>query len=76
MGKPPTEYNAGAYAGVTHWLKAVKATHTLDADATAAKMHETPTDDFYNSNVRIMPNGCVPHTMYLWEVKPTSEAKH
>jgi branched-chain amino acid transport system substrate-binding protein len=76
MGKPPTEYNAGAYAGVMHWLKAVKATNTLDADATAAKMHEMPIDDFYNSNVRIMPSGCVPHTMYLWEVKPTSEAKH
>ena len=76
MGKPPTEYNAGAYAGVTHWLKAVKAANTLDADATAAKMRELPVNDFYNSNVRIMPNGCVPHTMYLWEVKPASEAKH
>jgi branched-chain amino acid transport system substrate-binding protein len=76
MGKPPTEYNAAAYAGVTHWLKAVKAANSLDADATAAKMHETPVNDFYNSNVRIMPSGCVPHAMYLWEVKPTSEAKH
>ncbi|MGD0105528.1 MAG: ABC transporter substrate-binding protein [Rhodopila sp.] len=76
MSKPPTEYNAGAYAGVTHWLKAVKATNTLDADATAAKMREVPINDFYNSNVRIMPNGCVPHTMYVWEVRPLSEAKH
>jgi branched-chain amino acid transport system substrate-binding protein len=76
MGKPPTEYNAGAYAGVLHWLKAVKATNTLDADAVAAKMRELPLDDFYNKNVRIMANGCVPHTMYLWEVKPLSEAKH
>jgi branched-chain amino acid transport system substrate-binding protein len=76
MGKPPTEYNAGAYAGVTHWLKAVKAANTLDADATAAKMRATPINDFYNTDVRIMPSGCVPHTMYLWEVKPTSEAKH
>lgn len=76
MGKPPTEYNAGAYAAVTHWLKAVKAANTLDADATAAKMRETPVNDFYNSNVRIMPNGCVPHTMYVWEVKPSSQAKH
>jgi branched-chain amino acid transport system substrate-binding protein len=76
MGKPPTEYNAGAYAGVTHWLKAVKAANTLDADVTAAKMREDPVNDFYNSNVRIMPNGCVPHTMYVWEVKPLSEAKH
>jgi branched-chain amino acid transport system substrate-binding protein len=76
MGKPPTEYNAGAYAGVTHWLKAVKATNTLDADISAAKMREVPINDFYNSNVRIMPNGCVPHTMNVWEVKPSSEAKH
>ena len=59
-----------------HWLKAVKAAATLDADATAAKMHELPLDDFYNSNGRIMANGCVPHTMYLWQVKPASEAKH
>lgn len=76
MGKPPTEYNAGAYAGVTHWLKAVKASNTLDADAVSAKMRETPVNDFYNSNVRIMPSGCVPHTMYVWEVKPEAEAKH
>jgi branched-chain amino acid transport system substrate-binding protein len=76
MSKPPTEYNAGIYAGVLHWLKAVKAVNTLDADATAAKMREVPLDDFYNKNVRIMANGCVPHTMYLWEVKPLSEAKH
>jgi branched-chain amino acid transport system substrate-binding protein len=76
MGKPPTEYNAGIYAAVTHWLKAVKATDTLDADATAAKMRELPLDDFYNSNVRILSNGCVPHAMNLWEVKPPSESKH
>jgi branched-chain amino acid transport system substrate-binding protein len=76
MGKPPTEYNAGAYAGVLHWLKAVKAVNTLDADAVAAKMRELPLDDFYNKNVRIMANGCVPHTMYLWQVKPVAEAQH
>jgi branched-chain amino acid transport system substrate-binding protein len=76
MGKPPTEYNAGAYAGALHWLKAVKAAGTLDADPVAAKMHATPLDDFYNSSVKILANGCVPHTMYLWEVKPASAAKH
>ena len=69
MQAPPNEYNAGCYAGVTHWLKAVKAANTLDADAVAAKMHETPLNDFYNKNVRIQPNGCVPHAMYLWQVK-------
>jgi branched-chain amino acid transport system substrate-binding protein len=76
MDMPPNEYNAAAYASVTHWLKAVKATNTLDADAVAAKMREVPLDDFYNKAVRLQANGCVPHTMYTWEVKPASEAKH
>jgi branched-chain amino acid transport system substrate-binding protein len=75
MQAPPSEYNAGCYAGVLHWLKAVKAADTLDADAVAAKMRELPLNDFYNKDVHIEANGCVPHTMYLWQVKPASEAK-
>ena len=76
MGKPPNEYNAAAYAAAAHWLKSVKAASTLDADTVAAKMRETPLDDFYNKNVRLQANGCVPHTMYTWEVKPSAEATH
>ena len=76
MAAPPNEYNAGCYAAVTHWLKAAKAANTLDADAVAAKMRETPLSDFYNKGVRIEADGCVPHTMYLWQVKPSGEAKH
>ncbi|MBV9115757.1 MAG: ABC transporter substrate-binding protein [Acetobacteraceae bacterium] len=76
MSAPPNEYNAGCYAAVTHWLKAAKAANTLDADAVAAKMRETPLSDFYNKGVRIEADGCVPHTMYLWQVKPSGEAKH
>ncbi|MEO8714189.1 MAG: ABC transporter substrate-binding protein [Acetobacteraceae bacterium] len=72
MHAPPTAYNAGCYAAVAHWLKATKAVNTLDADAVAAKMRETPLDDFYNKGVRIQANGCVPQTMYLWQVKPTA----
>jgi branched-chain amino acid transport system substrate-binding protein len=75
MQVPPNEYNASCYAGVTHWLKAVKAANTLDADVVAAKMRETPLNDFYNKDVRIQPNGCVPHTMYLWQVKEPAQSK-
>jgi branched-chain amino acid transport system substrate-binding protein len=60
---------------VLHWLKAVKAANTLDADAVAAKMHEMPLNDFYNKDVRIQPNGCVPHSMYLWQVKPSAQSR-
>ncbi|MGA9868336.1 MAG: ABC transporter substrate-binding protein [Acetobacteraceae bacterium] len=73
---PPTMQRAGCYAGVLHYLKGVKAAGTLDADAVAAKMHETPVNDFYNTDVRIDANGCVRHTMYVWEVKSPAEAKH
>ena len=76
MQTPPNEYNAACYAAVSHWLKAARAANTVDADAVAAKMRELPLDDFYNKGVRLQPNGCVPHTMYTWEVKPTSEATH
>jgi branched-chain amino acid transport system substrate-binding protein len=76
MNKPPTEYNAGAYAGVFHWLKAVKAAGSLDGDAIAAKMREMPVNDMYNQNVAIQANGAVPHTMYLWEVKKREPGDH
>ena len=76
MGKPPTEYNAAAYAGVFHWLKAVKAAASLDGDTVAAKMRDTPVNDMYNENVQIQQNGAVPHTMYLWEVKKREPGDH
>ena len=41
----------------------------------AAKMQETPVNDFYNKDVRIQANGCVPHTMYLWQVKDAARSK-
>ncbi len=70
MGKPPNEYNAAAYAGVLHWLKAAKAANTLDADAVAAKMRALPVNDVYNTDIHIQADGAVPHTMYLWQVRP------
>lgn len=75
MDAPPNEYNAGCYAAVNHWLKAVQAAGTLDADAVAATFRDTPLNDFYNKNVRIMANGCVPHAMYLWQVKDVADTK-
>ena len=41
----------------------------------AAKMREIPLNDFYNKDVRIQANGCVAHTMYLWQVKPPAHSK-
>jgi branched-chain amino acid transport system substrate-binding protein len=75
MNRPPNQHQAAAYTSVMHWLKAAQAVGTLDGEAVAAKMHATAVDDFYHSNVRILPSGSVPVTMYLFEVKSTAEAK-
>ena len=74
MNKPPAGGHACAYAAATHWLKAVRAAGTLNADVVASKMREMPLNDFFNDNLRIMANGTVPHTEYLWVVKPSSKA--
>lgn len=73
---PPTMQQAGAYAAVLHYLKAVRAAGTLDADTVAAKFRATPVTDLYNSNVTIDADGCVRHKMYVWQVKAPAESKY
>jgi branched-chain amino acid transport system substrate-binding protein len=76
MTTPPGLLHAGNYCATTHWLKAVKAVGSTDAEAVVAKMKATPVNDFYNKDVKIREDGRVMHEMYLWQVKPPSEAKH
>lgn len=71
----PNEMQAGVYAAVLHYLKAVKA---LDGDTSGdkvvAKMKELPTDDplFGKGTIRI--DGRKMHPMYLLEVKAPDQA--
>jgi branched-chain amino acid transport system substrate-binding protein len=74
-GMVPGLLHAGSYAAAFHWLKAVKAVGSTDADAVVAQMKATPVNDFYNTDVKIREDGRVMHVMYLWQVKPASEAK-
>jgi branched-chain amino acid transport system substrate-binding protein len=74
-GMVPGVLHAGSYCAATHWLKAVKAVGSTDADAVVAKMKELPVNDFYNDNVKIREDGRVMHVMYLWQVKPAAEAR-
>jgi branched-chain amino acid transport system substrate-binding protein len=76
MKTVPGLLHSGNYAAAFHWLKAVKAAGTTDADAVVAKMKATPVNDFYNTNVKIREDGRVLHTMYLWEVKSPAESKY
>ena len=74
-GMVPGLLHAGSYCAAYHWLKAVKAAGTTDADAVVAKMKATPVNDFYNDNVKIREDGRVMHVMYLWQVKPVAQAR-
>jgi branched-chain amino acid transport system substrate-binding protein len=75
-GMVPGLLHAGSYCATYHWLKAVKAAGTTDADAVVAKMKATPVNDFYNTNVKIREDGRVMHQLYLWQVKPVSDSKY
>jgi branched-chain amino acid transport system substrate-binding protein len=75
-GMVPGLLHAGQYCAAFHWLKSVKAAGTTDADAVVAKMKATKVNDFNNTDVTIRQDGRVMHQMYLWQVKPASEAKY
>jgi branched-chain amino acid transport system substrate-binding protein len=74
-GMVPGLLHAGNYCATNHWLKAVKAAGTTDADAVVAQMKATPVNDFYNKDVKIREDGRVMHEMYLWQVKPVAASK-
>jgi branched-chain amino acid transport system substrate-binding protein len=76
-GKYPTMVQAGVYAGVTHYLKAVAALKSAaDGKAVVAKMKELPTDDPLFGKGTIRADGRKIHDAYLYEVKKPADSKH
>ena len=74
--KYPTMVQAGVYAGVLHYLKAVSALKgDTDGKAVVAKMKELPTDDPLFGKGTIRVDGRKIHPAYLVEVKKPSESK-
>jgi branched-chain amino acid transport system substrate-binding protein len=73
--KMPTMVHAGVYSAVTHYLNAVKAVGTDDADKVIAQMKATPVKDFFTKNGKIGPDGLHRHEMYLARVKSPQESK-
>ncbi len=71
----PNMIQASTYSSVLHYLKAVQAAKTDDADAVAAKMREMPVDDFFARGGKVLPNGRMVHDMYLFQVKTPAESK-
>ena len=76
MKKEPTSTQAADYSAVTHYLNAVKATGTDDADKVMAQMKATKIDDMFAKGGYIRPDGRMVHEMYLLQVKSPAESKY
>ncbi|MEO5860971.1 MAG: ABC transporter substrate-binding protein [Burkholderiales bacterium] len=74
-GKMPTMVHAGVYSQVSHYLKAVAAAGTDNADTVMKKMRDTPVNDFFAKNGKLREDGRMVHDMYLAQVKKPSESK-
>jgi branched-chain amino acid transport system substrate-binding protein len=74
-GKMPTMVQAGVYAGILHYLKAVEALKDKDPAKVMAKMKEMPTDDPLFGKGTIRQDGRKMHDMFLFEVKKPEESK-
>ena len=68
---------AGVYAGITHYLKAVAELKGAgDGKAVVAAMKKLPTDDPLFGKGTVRADGRVIHPAYLFEVKKPEESKH
>ena len=76
-GVYPASLHAGAYAGMTHYLKAVKqmgvATAKLSGARTVAVMKQIPTDDDAFGPGRVREDGQMIAPVFLLQVKPEAE---
>lgn len=75
MKRVPHMGDAGDYSSTMHYLKAIQAAGTDDAQSVMAKMRELPVNDFFAKNGRIREDGRMVHDMYVYEVKKPSESK-
>lgn len=71
----PTQIHAGAYSATMHYLKAIAATKTDDADAVIKQMRAMPVNDFFAHDGKIRKDGLMVHDMYLGKVKKPAESK-
>jgi branched-chain amino acid transport system substrate-binding protein len=74
-GRPPSMIQAGVYASMIHYMKAVKAANSTDGLVVVGKMKELPTDDPLFGKGSIRADGRTLHNMYLFQVKSPSESK-
>jgi branched-chain amino acid transport system substrate-binding protein len=74
MKRMPSSLQAADYSAVTHYLQAVDALKTDDADKVMAKMKATPINDFYTKGTIRKEDGRGIHDMFLMQVKSPKES--
>lgn len=75
MKRMPHMGDAGDYSSTMHYLKAVQAAGTDEAQAVMNKMREIPVNDFFAKNGHIRIDGRMVHDMYVYRVKTPAESK-
>jgi branched-chain amino acid transport system substrate-binding protein len=71
----PSQYQAGVYSVVLHYLKAMQAAGTQDGAKVVAAMRALPVNDFFATNGRLREDGRMVHDMYLFRVKSPTASK-
>ncbi len=70
----PTMMQAAVYSAVLHYLKAIKAAGSDDAQAVMARMKATEVNDAVVRKGRIRDDGRLVHDMLLVQVKTPAES--
>ncbi len=69
MKRMPSSIQAGDYSATLHYLNAVKATGSDDADKVLTQMKKTKVNDIFAKGGFIREDGRMVHDMYLMQVK-------
>ncbi|MFW3615285.1 ABC transporter substrate-binding protein [Billgrantia antri] len=75
-GSMPTMVHAGLYSSTLHYLQAVDAVGTDEAQAVRRQMADTPINDVFATGGYIREDGRMVHDMYLVEVKTPEESQN
>ncbi|MES2481388.1 MAG: ABC transporter substrate-binding protein, partial [Pseudomonadota bacterium] len=73
-GKLPSGPQVATYSFVRHYLRAIEAAGTDDADVVLAKMREMPVNDAFTPSGRLREDGQMIHEMYLVQIKSPAES--
>lgn len=69
-----SQFSAAVYSAVTHYLEAIEAAGTDEAEAVMEQMRAMPVDDVYGDGARIREDGRLMIDMHLAQVKAPQDS--